>query len=214
MDNVMTEFLGPHEAIDEKTFAEQSLARSIAQPEKIFHYFFNFKSHGPYQGYSDSTRDRFSIGKIPGLQVNYLATMSEVDQMIESLFSLQRDGFEKGENVLILTADHRSGVHAGTDKISRTRIPAMICHESFTGTDVANVFGTIDLFPTILDLFGLPIGDDVLGQSMLARDENAVLSPHRLLIYRETNGEVVSRPCGEQCDRFMDYTDQHLMLSP
>ncbi len=208
------DFQNPNETIAEHIFAKKALAASLAGSEKSFHYFFNFQSHGPYQGYSDSTQEKYSIGLNPGIKTDYLATMSEVDQMVAALFSMQRAGFDKGENLFILTADHPSRVHSTNDTISPFRIPAMICHDSFLGTVSSDVFGTIDLHPTILEAFGLASGRKFLGSSMFQSSNNAVLLPQGRLIYKNSNGKVTSKACTEKCSPFVDYTDQHILLQP
>lgn len=214
INSVETDFQKPHETIQERLFAKKALAASLKDSQKSFHYFFNYQSHGPYQGYSAQTAEKFSIGASSDILSDYLATMNEVDQMISELFSMQSAGFEDGKNLFILTADHPSYVHPRDGEIAQSRIPAMICHASFEGTTVSNVYGTIDLYPTILEAFGVTSGNAVLGQNMLDSGDNAVLLPQGKLVYKDKQGKVISRPCSENCGPYLGYTDQYIMLHP
>ena len=214
ISSVETDFQKPHETIEERLFAKKALAASLTDSQKSFHYFFNYQSHGPYQGYSVQTAEKFSIGSNSDIRTDYLATMHEVDQMISELFSMQSAGFDDGKNLFILTADHPSYVHPRDGEIAKSRIPAMICHANFEGSTVSNVYGTIDLYPTILEAFGITSEKTVLGQNMLKSGDNAVLLPQGKLIYKNRQGNVVSRPCSENCEPFLGYTDQYIMLHP
>ncbi|WP_413718294.1 LTA synthase family protein [Silicimonas sp. MF1-12-2] len=205
-----TRFLDPLDRAEEVDFARDWLSNSLLTSEKSLHYFFNFQSHGPYQGYSVATAENFSISRGQDIRVDYLATMSEVDRMIEALFDLQASGFERGENLFIVMADHPSYLHATDDELSRYRIPLMICHGDFEGVEIPNVFGSIDLFPTILEAFGVPPRQPVLGQSMFWETRNAVLLPTRDIIRRNSQGTPEIIPCDADCDEYFKFTEQHL----
>lgn len=208
--SVQAQFMQPLQPVIEIDFARESLASTLRSSEKSLHYFFNFQSHGPYQGYSETTEEKFSIRRSNDIGVDYLATMSEVDEMIEELFKLQEIGFTKGENIFILTADHPSQLNIDDDELSQYRIPMMICHDDFDGTEITIPFGSIDLYPTILEAYGLNEGTQNVGQSMFVKTRNAVLLPNRQIVYRNSAGALEISLCDANCDAYFNYTDQYI----
>ena len=193
MPDVTLRFLNKNEHMTERAFAEDSLSHALAESERFFYYFFNFQSHGPFAGYSEETAEELSIEERSDMLTNYLATMHEVDQTIETLFSLQRPDFERGESAFILTADHPSYLHATGDPIGDRNIPMLICHQSFEKTSVDKVSSTPDLFPTILEMFGIDPDLPFIGQSMfqdfrkrhLTSDRSASVSIRRSFAPRQ-----------------------------
>lgn len=210
LPSVETQFIEPLQRDTEIAFARQTLASALRSSEKSLHYFFNFASHGPYQGYSTTTEEKFSIRRADNTEDDYLATMSEVDQMIAELFKLQEVGFTNGENIFILTADHPSQLHVTEDELSPYRIPMMICHHDFDGSEITNPFGSIDVYTTILEAYGLNGGKQNLGQSMFWDAPNAVLLPQRKIIYRNSSGTLELTPCDENCNAYFNYTEQYI----
>ncbi|WP_420862160.1 LTA synthase family protein [Algirhabdus cladophorae] len=212
MPNITYRFQGPKENISEADFASKTLANALATSDRFFYYFFNFKSHGPYLGYSEETAAAFALDTRTDNLQNYLVTMNEVDQLISSMFQQQLDGFEAGETVFMVTADHPSYLHTVPTLESLTRIPMMLCHNSLTGETVDKLTSTIDLHPTILDLFGLPASETEIAQNMLSDTDNAVLLPVGKILFRDPDGTVQERSCNQSCRTFFDYTDQHIKL--
>ena len=214
MPEVETQFLDPARIVAESDFAAEALTRTLETPGRRLHYFFNFKSHGPYRGYSDETEARFSQEERRGLRFDYLATMSEVDRMIERLFTLQRDGYERGETLFLLTADHPSYVFSGGDAISKFRIPMLLCHRDIAGQRVGRVTSTIDLHATLRDLFDLPPGDSALGRSLLEGGSDVALLPAGILVQPGASGTPVTQECNDRCAPYIGYTEQFLSLRP
>lgn len=213
MKGVRAQFLQLNGVLTELAFAERSLRATLQETGKTFHYFFNFQSHGPYRGYSKATADRFSKDSAGDLKFDYLATMSEVDGLIERLFGMQRSEFGEGKTLFILTADHPSYVLSDSSTVGQFRIPLLACHESFGGGTVKDVFSTLDLHVTLLDVFGLE-PEQQLGRSIFGEGANAALLPGGTLIRRSSDGEVTTERCGAACKPFFDYTAQFLSISP
>lgn len=210
---IKTQFQSPNETTHEIDFADSALQASLSDSRKVFHYFFNFESHGPYSGYSDETQKRFSISSKGDLQVDYLASMSEVDLTLERLFDRQREQFENGENLVIIIADHPSYLHSEPEVISRHRIPAMICHRDFDGRDIPTIFASVDLYPTILEAFGLKPEGPFVGHSMFHDVRNAALLPIRMMILPDGNGSLTAKPCGPDCEPYFAFTEQYIRLN-
>jgi phosphoglycerol transferase MdoB-like AlkP superfamily enzyme len=206
-------FLLPTENISEPEFAKDSFAFALANSKRSFYYFFNFQSHGPYMGYSDATAAKFAMDSKLNLVENYLATMHEVDEMIGSLFAMQRAFFNENRSVFILTADHPSYLHTNSSLTNRTNIPLLICHNSFKRTDINKISSTVDLFPTILETFGVDSEAGNIGSSLFRNNNGVVLFPTGKILYRDKNNVLKSEQCIEKCDGYFDFTDQHIGLS-
>ena len=213
LSNLNYTFLGPNETVDEQQFALNSLANALNTSDKLFYYFFNFQSHGPYKGYSSETKEKFIILSNPDIKSNYMMSIHEVDETISKMFALQQSGFEAGENLFILTADHPSYLHTNSEKLSQTNIPMLLCHNSFSGQQVDKVASTVDLFPTILDVFKIPSEDLAIGESLLNDMPSVVLFPTGIILYRQEDGTLETIHCGDLCRGYFYYTDQFIHVS-
>lgn len=215
LPDVTTFFLGPDETVPERTFAVDRLATALDTSDRLFYYFFNFQSHGPFHGYSALAEERFgvSVSADADNMSNYMATMYDVDQTIAAMFALQQTYFDQGDSLFILTADHTSNLHADGTVLTNSRIPLLLCHKSFGGRQVENVGSAINLFPTILDAFDVPGQDRAIADSLLTDAPRVVMFPTQNLLYRDPDGTLSLRPCTEACRTFFDYTDQFIRIS-
>lgn len=206
-------FLDLGARLKEREFAIQTMRRALDNSERLFYYFFNFQSHGPYSGFSDETAEKLGIEGRFDIDANYLGSMHEVDGMIEALFEMQKEEFAAGENVFILTADHPSYLNSEANLVSRMNIPLLLCHVGFQGRSVDKIGSTPDLFPTILGLFGIPQPDTSIAQDLLDDGDNIALLPSGIFLQQDAGGSVLPMNCRAFCERFFDYTDQHIRLS-
>ncbi len=211
--NVNSTFIRPNENVRERDFAIQTLENALTGSTKTFYYFFNFQSHGPFQGYGSDTRNHFEIGNSPNTLTNYLAAMYEVDGTIEAMFDLQRAEFEAGVSLFIITSDHPSYLHTDSTFISRNHIPLLVCHASFEAEHRTKVASKIDLFPTVLDAFGLPTNIEVLGDSLFRDVPGIVLFPQGIILERREDGSLETKSCDLTCAKFYDFTDQAVKLA-
>jgi hypothetical protein len=211
LDMVQSDFIRPGVAEGEIEFATRTLSNALSSSERTFYYFFNFQSHGPFQGYSAETRAAFGIEQNADTFTNYLATMNEVDQTIEAMFELQREPFEAGRSLFIVTADHPSYLNTEPNEISRARIPLLVCHADLEPGLNEMVSSSIDLYPTILDAFGLP-SDPSIGENLLSGGAGVTLLPSEIILFREEDGSLGQQRCDGNCDAFFDYTDQMIRL--
>lgn len=213
MPDVTTSFTRPGTPVRERDFAVEQLSSALSASNRLFYYFFNFQSHGPFQGYSPESKDRFRLPARPDLETSYMATMYDVDQTIAAMFALQQGDFDQGDSLFILTSDHPSGLHHDGTALGRSRIPLMMCHASFDGAQVDNVGSTVNLFPTVLDAFDIPHEDVAIADSLLGDTPRVVLFPSRTTLHRGSDGELISEACTDACNRFFDYTDQAVRIS-
>ncbi|MDA8585470.1 LTA synthase family protein [Rhodobacteraceae bacterium] len=205
-------FLQPDETTSERQFALDTFNNALNTSDRLFYYFFNFQSHGPYKRYSDQTKEKFSLLNETNIDSDYIATMHDVDQTIAEMFSLQQTSFDAGESLFILTADHPSYLSTDDTELSRARIPMLVCHNSFSGQQVDTVASTVDLFPTILDAFNISGEDMVIGNSLLKNMPNVVLFPTGTVLYQQEDGALQTKVCGDICQGYFDYTDQSIRV--
>lgn len=211
LDTVTSKFESPADMMPEADFALASLSDSMSRGENVLHYYFNFASHGPYQGYTKQTGAKFGIKAIGDLWTDYRATMHEVDSMVSGMFNSVSDEFESGKLMFVLTADHPSGINQSAGGIDTARIPSLICHRDFQEQIIDTVYSAPDFHPTILEAFGIELENvPTVGQSMFRDEVNAVLLPSRNLVFNTANGGIELRQCGGSCDRHIAYTEQHL----
>lgn len=213
IEGLNVRFLDLNRKVDERAFALETLQEAIETSDRFFYYFFNFQSHGPFTGYTEDTAARLSVRDRSDIHVNYLATMHEVDQTIADMFALQAAEFESGKTLFILTADHPSYLHTGADLVARANIPMLICHAGLQGQVVAKVGSSPDVFPTILDVFAAPAAQPPIGQSLFDDAENVALFPGRSVLFRGEDGKLVADGCNGQCEKFFDFTNQHIKVS-
>ena len=89
----------------------------------------------------------------------------------------------------------------------------LVCHQSFEKTSVDKVSSTPDLFPTILEMFGIDPELPFIGQSMFQDSENVALLPTGVLLYQSEDHSLLDRKCDRACNDFFVYTDQHIKVS-
>ena len=214
LSDVETFFLRPDEVISEREFALGWLSTALATSDHLFYYFFNFQSHGPFQGYSTQAAERFDLSIQSDIKSDYMATMYDVDQTISAMFALQQTYFDQGDSLFILTADHPSALHLDGYTLNNSRIPLLLCHKTFDGTQVENLGSTVNLFSTILDAFDIPSQNIAIADSLLSDGPGVVLFPTQRTLYRKPDGELALSPCTDAaCRKFFDYTDQSIRIS-
>ncbi len=214
LENVNATFLEPGAENNERQFALDTMNAAVAGSERSFYYFFNVQSHGPFRGYKAETAEIFGLETGSDIVSDYMATMHEVDQTIAELFAQQQEAFEAGDSLFIVTSDHPSYLHTGGDQLKGGHIPMLVCHADFEARAVDKLASTVDVFPTILEAFGLPQSDTAISDSLFAEGPNVVVFPSGKMLYREGGDAIVSRDCDAGCAPFFDYTNQAISLSP
>lgn len=207
--SVTTSFLDTSNVEAEKEFALVRLDNAVSESDRFFWYFFNFASHGPYRGYAEQTGAKFGIEKGADLKSDYLATMHEVDEMLAELYAVQEAGFEAGENMIIVTADHPSRLSNSGRRLDPYHIPTIACHASFERSSSDRITSTVDLFPTILESFGVPIPEGVMGTSLFYETEGVAVLPGGSIVRQNSAGRPELSPC-QSCKSWVTYTEQFL----
>src|SRR5699024_9172852 len=118
--------------------------------------------------------------KIKELRHGYYASVSYMDAMTGKLINeLERLGLRE-ETIIVFWSDH--GFHLGeqdlwgktTNYELDTRIPLIISVPGQTtgGSRVQALVETVDIYPTLTDLSGLPIPESLAGESLKRFIEN------------------------------------------
>ncbi|WP_089993172.1 LTA synthase family protein [Cognatiyoonia koreensis] len=208
------EFLEPGDNRTEAEIATDALSGVFETGDRSFYYFFNFQSHGPFKWYSEDTAARFGVTKGASKETDYLATMAEVDDMIRQVFEVQRDEYDAGRAVFLLTADHQSGLFGSPAVVDNLRIPMMICGANIQARKSNRVSTSVDIYPTVLSLFGINEDVQTMGTDLqLGKDEGIAILPSRQIIELSEDGSISIANCNEDCDPFLNYTDQFILQS-
>ena len=143
-------------------------------------FFIAAVAKGNHEEKAHGTRKRVKETReeISELKANYAALVTMVDEYFGKLL----DYFDKynlwDDTALILTTDHGFllGEHDWWAKNRMpvyneiSHIPLMIYHPKFSknsGSRIKSLTQTIDIMPTFLELFNIPIPKEVAGKSLL-----------------------------------------------
>ncbi len=103
----------------------------------------------------------------------YLASVAFVDHCVGRVLDALKTSPHRDNTIVVLFSDH--GWHLGEKQRwakrslwnDSTRVPLIVSAPGFAGGCVSNrPAGLIDIFPTLLDLAGLPAREDLEGQSL------------------------------------------------
>jgi arylsulfatase A-like enzyme len=105
---------------------------------------------------------------------DYYGMVERLDECVDRLLrALDRRGVRE-DTVVAFTSDHgchfrtRPGEHKRSPHESAIRVPAVFAGPEFDdGRDVGGVASLVDVLPTLLDVVGLEVPDDVDGESLL-----------------------------------------------
>jgi hypothetical protein len=160
--------------------AADVMAHALARLEAhgdgpLFLYLHFMEPHAPY------TR-----GGVPGTpRERWVAEIGMVDQALRALIELLERRGLWARTVLVVTSDHGEAFgehgqtrHGTTLYEELLRVPLFIRAPGVAPRVVAEPVSTIDLGPTILDVFGLPAPGHVMGESLgpFLRGRDAALS--------------------------------------
>jgi hypothetical protein len=103
----------------------------------------------------------------------YLLDVAEVDRQLAELRRYIQQSDKRERTILIVSADHGEAFgehgfkyHAKTVYEEMIRIPLLIEVPGITAREIATPVSTIDLAPTVLDLFGQPTPAQLMGVSL------------------------------------------------
>ena len=161
----------------DKPFLAQSFKIIEALPRPFFAYLITIQSHGPFQNVTDK-KFRAHIASVkPGLDgitIDYLAVIHEVDGALEHFFGLLEKNGLIDKCLIVLFADHLSGVL--DRRTSYERIPLMLYYHRWPARSVAAPGSHLDIAPTITELIGASETNNWLGSALLPPD------PHRMVL--------------------------------
>lgn len=140
---------------------------------------------GELRGYTDiPERGELSDQKIKELRHGYYASISYVDSQAGMIIKELERLDLKENTIIVLWSDH--GFHLGehslwaktTNYELDTRIPFIISvpEQNSNGSEVLAIVESVDIYPTLVDLAGLPIPRNLAGMSLKQFIENPDLN--------------------------------------
>jgi len=120
-------------------------------------------------------RDLSDMSKVELLKKLYLAQMKEIDEGIENLFEILKKYGLLEDTAIIFTSDHGEefGEHGGLSHDGKffnelINVPLFIWDPSLKEPSIVDTLvSTIDIAPTITNLFGINPAENWIGQSLL-----------------------------------------------
>ena len=158
--------LGFKETIEKQVDLGTDVAKVLREhrhgPLLVYAHFM--EPHAPYGGDEHA--------HLPPYQ-RYLREVALVDRQLRQIRTAIQQSEKRDRTVLILSADHGEAFgehgfnyHSKTLYEEMVRVPLLIEVAGVAPREVANPVSTIDLAPTVLDLFGLSIPGHLMGQSL------------------------------------------------
>ncbi|MEL7060570.1 MAG: sulfatase-like hydrolase/transferase [Acidobacteriota bacterium] len=161
------------------------------------HYFDPHHPHEPPRPYDQLFAHDLYLGEIAAADEAFGAVLDRLEQL----------GVED-RTLVVLTADHGEGrgehnesTHSLLVYQSTLHVPLIVrLPGGPAGRRVAERVGLVDVLPTVLDVLGLDLPDDVHGESLVrhfAPQPTAPAGRDRRLLYAETLSPRLSRQWGE-----------------
>ena len=150
---------------------------------------------------------------------SYLASITFVDSKIGQVLDALDASPYRDNTIVVLWSDH--GYHLGEKNTFQKHtlwersalapviisLPPSMEGEKYRGKTDA-VVGLIDLYPTILDLCGLPANDKISGHSLKPLILNRETEwNHPTLTYRDNSEDIGGRSIRDQRYRYIEYHD-------
>ena len=138
-------------------FFLQSIPKMKSLKRPFFAHLITLQSHGPFRNYDKRTREKMDFSGFGTLTRNYLASIHEVSNAIETFFeSMEKEGLLE-DTVVLLYGDHAPGKGVIFEKKCPDEcVPLFIHAPEIVGKGERATLGThLDLAPTILDILGI-----------------------------------------------------------
>ncbi|XP_072272241.1 arylsulfatase K isoform X2 [Pyxicephalus adspersus] len=140
-----------------------------------------------YSSYTKNCTGHFTDQEILNIRAHYYAMCAETDGIMGEIFSALNDTGLLNTTYVLYTSDHGELAmeHRQFYKMSMyegsSHIPLlMMGPEIKPGTVISNIVSLVDLYPTMLEIAGLPVPRNISGYSLMpllsATSQNSVLS--------------------------------------
>ena len=149
-------------------------------------------AHGLYDGITNGFNETYPVNDILNFRAGYYRSLSFCDAMIGRVLDEFRELDLEESTVVSFLGDH--GYHLGEQGMWRKvtnfeaslRIPMMISATGLTddGIETGELVEAVDLFPTLVDLAGLPAVPTCITGDALTCSEGTSMMP---LFYNQTN---------------------------
>jgi len=122
-----------------------------------------------------SPNEKFSDAQLRDAKRGYYAMISEVDEYVGQIIQVLKDTDQYANTIIVFTSDHGEWLgdhlrygkgYPGDDAV--TRVPLIIrAPELQSGNITSQIVESVDLLPTLLDLSGIQIPQQLQGESLL-----------------------------------------------
>ena len=145
----------------------------------------------------------------------YLASISYADHLVGRLMNKLESTNQLDQTVVVLWSDH--GYHLGEKEITgkntlwerSTRVPLIIAGPGVTPGGVCNApVELLDIYPTVLDLAGLPISDHLEGRSLVPQLRDATTPTNRPALTTHGPGNHTVRTDAWRYIRYADGSEE------
>ncbi len=151
---------------EKDVWVDDSIVFSVASDkqkhmkEPFFHTILTVSMHAPYKGYKfPEHKDLVFPAKYSNEYKNYLKYCRYTDMQIERYINDMKASGEYNNTVFIITSDHQAHaelLNIREEEINHSKVPIYIIN---AGIDVDSAYNgeilQIDIYPSLMDLFGL-----------------------------------------------------------
>jgi hypothetical protein len=176
----------------EKIKAKGSMGPEILQvlrghqegPLLIYAHFM--EPHHPYGDKSAQPLPRYE---------GYVSDVALVDRQLQEIREYVASSNKRARTIVIVSADHGEAFgehgfnyHSKTLYEEMVRVPLLIEAPGASPREVATPVSIIDLAPTVLDLYGLPIPGHLMGESLVGFLRGGNETPSRPIVLQNARG--------------------------
>jgi len=172
---------------------EDALAQLDERDEPFFGWVHYFDMHEPRNFSRDLLADHDE----------YTASLIGVDEYVGELLAKLEEKGVRDETLVVFTADHGENLgdhgytgHGRTLYDEEVHVPLLFSHPDLDGVTVEKQVRSIDVAPTLLDVFGVPIPDSFQGESLAVPEEDLGDRPLFATAYPEFTDAVCVREPG------------------
>ncbi|XP_034955902.2 arylsulfatase K isoform X1 [Zootoca vivipara] len=167
-----------------------------------------------YSSYTKNCTEKFTEKEIRDIRAHYYAMCAETDAMLGEIISALNDTGLLRRTLVVFTADHGELAmeHRQFYKMSMyeasSHVPLLIMGPNTKLQFIPNVVSLVDIYPTMLDVAGIPIPKNLSGYSLMplvlkeAEDKVPTRQQHPTWILSEFHG------CNVNSSTYMLRTDR------
>lgn len=159
--------------VEDDELLEHACLYDLKSETPFFSVVLTMSMHSPYDKKYDDISFELEDSSMSQEFLNYLSACHFMDRQIEHYFNLLKEYGVYDNSVIVIASDHQahSNMLNQSSDIIGTNIPVYIVNASIDNDSVYHgPINQVDLFPTILELFGVNSKWKGVGQSFLHAD--------------------------------------------